>query len=458
MQYADDTLIVCEAETTGVAALKEILHRFATVTGLTINFSKSSMVPINVGERETAEFQRILQFQKVEKFLPGWKAKLLNYAGRTVLVNAVLDSVPVYLMSVLDLPQGIIEKIEQRRRAFLWTGEDKVSGANCLVAWDNVCKSKEEGGLGLKKLRLRNKSLLLNWLHNLHQSDSPWADWVWKQLTNEAPCRSENLGNHWNSLAKLLPEYRNFTNSSVMDGRCTSFWFDKWLDHLPLAVKYKALLSHSTTKHTTVRQAIRLGPGQQLVHRLSSVAQAQLQELLQHLQTFQLREGADIRSHNLGKPETKLTTSQCYKSLQAGDKGPNYGFIWKNRAPPRVRFFTWLLSKDRLPTRNNLIVNKIVDSASCPICDSTWEDGDHLFLQCPFAVALWSALGFAPTTSSVRELHSISKPSGLIAREFKTFFILCFWRIWTHRNDVVFNKLQPCKKRLLQQCVQDVTL
>jgi hypothetical protein len=68
---------------------------------------------------------------KTDKYLSGWQASLLNPMGRVVLVNTVLDSQLIYTMSVLLLPQGTIDC---RHRSFLWTGEDRAHGAQCLVA------------------------------------------------------------------------------------------------------------------------------------------------------------------------------------------------------------------------------------------------------------------------------------------------------------------------------------
>jgi mannosylglycoprotein endo-beta-mannosidase len=46
LQYADDTLIVFKAETATTFKLKEILDLFAAMSGLHINFNKSTLVPI----------------------------------------------------------------------------------------------------------------------------------------------------------------------------------------------------------------------------------------------------------------------------------------------------------------------------------------------------------------------------------------------------------------------------
>jgi hypothetical protein len=48
VQYADDTLIIMEGSSPQLLELKQILHLFATTSGLKVNFSKSVIVPINV--------------------------------------------------------------------------------------------------------------------------------------------------------------------------------------------------------------------------------------------------------------------------------------------------------------------------------------------------------------------------------------------------------------------------
>jgi hypothetical protein len=78
-----------------------------------------------------------------------------------VLINFVLDGLPTYAMGALMLRPGTKETLDNQRRAFLRTAADKVNGAQCLVACENVCKPKEDGGLGIKRLDTQNASLLL---------------------------------------------------------------------------------------------------------------------------------------------------------------------------------------------------------------------------------------------------------------------------------------------------------
>lgn len=70
--------------------------------------------------------------------------------GRVILINSVLDSQLIYIMSATQVPPEVIKQIDKRRRAFLWSGNKETSAAKCLVAWPNVCTTKELGGLGIR--------------------------------------------------------------------------------------------------------------------------------------------------------------------------------------------------------------------------------------------------------------------------------------------------------------------
>jgi hypothetical protein len=60
LQYADDTLIIMRADSAGAVRLKEILDQFAAATGLTINFHKSTLVPMHVPEFDLASIRLAL--------------------------------------------------------------------------------------------------------------------------------------------------------------------------------------------------------------------------------------------------------------------------------------------------------------------------------------------------------------------------------------------------------------
>jgi hypothetical protein len=200
LQYADDTLIILRADAAAAVRLKEVLDIFAAATGLTINFHKSTLVPIAVSKSDrinitmalgcrveglpqtylglplTAGKLKLEHFSpliaRIDKYLSRWTAILLSAGGRIVLLNVVLDAVPTFAMGVVALPPVFLQAIEGLRHVFLWNIKDRPSGAKCLVAWSSVCRPKEEGGLGIKCLATKNECLQVKLMHWLHSDTS----------------------------------------------------------------------------------------------------------------------------------------------------------------------------------------------------------------------------------------------------------------------------------------------
>ncbi|CAN1159680.1 Putative ribonuclease H protein At1g65750 [Linum perenne] len=86
--------------------------------------------------------------------LEGWKCNTLSLAGRVTLALSVLNSIPSYSM---------------------WTGSQIKTKVH-LLAWDHICRPKNQGGLGLRKARELNQAYLmkLGW-EILNQPDKLWV-------------------------------------------------------------------------------------------------------------------------------------------------------------------------------------------------------------------------------------------------------------------------------------------
>lgn len=46
-------------------------------------------------------------------------------------------------MSIFRFPKKVIKAIDSIRRAFFWAADQTCTGAQCLIAWDNVCKLRD---------------------------------------------------------------------------------------------------------------------------------------------------------------------------------------------------------------------------------------------------------------------------------------------------------------------------
>jgi hypothetical protein len=275
LQYADFTLILLCGTQCAAATLKRVLEDFTAATGLAIIFHKSTLVPMHVhpqmphpilpqpyiGLPLSAEKLRNLDFQplfaKCNKYLAGWRGRLPSTGGRLFLTNVILSSLSVYYMSTMLLPKGVIDAIDRRRHAFLWTREETCSGARCLIAWYKACLSKLEGGLGVKDLATQNHCLLLKFMHKLHGSDPvPWRTWMLADLDCD---HGDGLPDN-SFLRHLLftkqQRYRALTRVVVRDSRSTSFWFDDQISSGLLCLQFPALFTHVICPHYSVAPAL----------------------------------------------------------------------------------------------------------------------------------------------------------------------------------------------------------
>lgn len=75
------------------------------------------------------------------------------------MINAVLDALSTYVMSLFPLLAKVEERLDKLRRKFLWLGNKEGKGIH-LVKWQIVQLSKKAGGLGVKNLGLQNMSFI----------------------------------------------------------------------------------------------------------------------------------------------------------------------------------------------------------------------------------------------------------------------------------------------------------
>ena len=190
LQFADDTLFLCEDSFNNIFVIKAILRSYEIVSGLKVNFHKSKVAGVNIDEYAISTYAKTLNcntmrlpFQylrvevggnprkkqlwepivkKIEDRLTTWKGKLLSMAGRICLLKSVFTSIPLFYLSIFRAPVAMCNRISSIKRRILWAW-GKENKAISWVSWENVCKSCEEGGLRVKEIRNFNSALLAKW-------------------------------------------------------------------------------------------------------------------------------------------------------------------------------------------------------------------------------------------------------------------------------------------------------
>jgi len=131
-----------------------------------------------------------------------------------------------------------------------------------------------------------------------------------------------------------------------------------------------------------------------------------------------------------------------------------YERIWKTWAPPKCRFFVWLVAQNRCWTADCLARRGLPHPERCPLCDQAAETIDHLLVQCVFAREFWfrffSRIGLQdfspqPTETSFHFWwEKVSNAaSDTLRKGTNSLIILGAWTLWTHRNKCVFDGVAP---------------
>jgi hypothetical protein len=125
-----------------------------------------------------------------------------------------------------------------------------------------------------------------------------------------------------------------------------------------------------------------------------------------------------------------------------------YRFIWKIKMPLKVKVFMWLVLKNCILTKDNLMRRGWTGNSQCHLCSSE-ENMSHLLFECTFVRFVWQmlvcAFGFVRPPESAADMLGVwigSFPAPLRKNILCGCTAVC-WTIWKTRNDACFNRKFP---------------
>lgn len=259
-----------------------------------------------------------------------------------------------------------------------------------------VCKSKEEGGLGVLNLKTQSEALLLKHLNKFfNKEDIPWVSLVWESYYDSDTLLSQGRKGSfwWRDILKLLDKFKGMAKVNINNGKSCYLWLDMWDDKVPKQV-FLELFSFAKSQTSTLAVAKRINPLSDLFHLpLSEQAYSQFLQLDSELQQLTLNDDSDKWSYLWSSG--KFFVAKAYKHLSVHSHiHSGFKWVWSSSCQNKHKVFDWLIMKDRLSTRELLKrKNMELQDYNCVLCNNRIEESLlHLMLLCPFSQACWAWL------------------------------------------------------------------
>ncbi|XP_013601638.1 PREDICTED: uncharacterized protein LOC106309115 [Brassica oleracea var. oleracea] len=186
--FADDSLLMCDATVCENEEIKSYLKLYGDASGQVINTSKSSIIfGSGISQQQKTEIHEALDIMKeggegtylglpecfkgskkdlfnfikerLEGRLQGWYTKTLSMGAKEVLIKSVALALPIYAMSVFQLPKELVARLTSAIVEYWWSSGDKKRKIP-WVAWQKLCKPKDQGGMAFHDIGRFNQALL----------------------------------------------------------------------------------------------------------------------------------------------------------------------------------------------------------------------------------------------------------------------------------------------------------
>ena len=156
--------------------------------------------------------------------------------------------------------------------------------------------------------------------------------------------------------------------------------------------------------------------------------------------------------------------NDCLYSVAAAYKAQFLGLVdmvmplmvWKNWAPPKCKFFAWLVINNRIWTADMLHRRRWPNCHLCPLCKQVQESAAHLLFQCRYTVRVWvmikTWLGLVDVhpadwvaVGSVKDWWQLNACNiSQSRRVLISLMMLISWEIWKERM-LVFSATPRCR-------------
>ncbi|KAL2247874.1 UNVERIFIED_CONTAM: hypothetical protein Sindi_2639700 [Sesamum indicum] len=435
------------------------LDRFAEWSGLRLNVQKSHLIISRSAQALSEEMLALLGFQEgIDKRIAGWEGTTISYAGRVQIIKSVLISLSLYWASAFILPKKVINEIEKRLRTFLWKGTTNSGYAK--VAWKDICRPKEEGGLEFKDINTLNHALMTKKLCDVIRCDrtSIWVEWLYQgrlQHTSIWTITDHGGSWGWRKILRLRMFLRTMVDYRIGDGRNFFLWQDPWHHLGPLCDTFprgsRLLgLDESSRLSTVIHEGVWQWP---------LITDIECLEITHALPTIFGGEDRIIWRFENDRP----TTQAIYELFDP--PGPKVGWsslLSGSLKIPRHKFILWLAIQGKLTTTDKPWLAHL---GPCVLCnEGLIETHAHLFFQCRFSrrclTEIRRTIRFLwPNREWKDDITWASqrwRGKHIINMSYRALLAACVYHIWKERNMRRFDHTERTPTTIALLIIEDI--
>jgi hypothetical protein len=250
-------------------------------------------------------------------------------------------------------------------------------------------------------------------------------------------CKPDGTSNFWKGVLWAASVAKMGYRWKVGNGCKIKFWEDVWIGTSSLAIQYWELYCLINEHNRSIAE---LWDGDNLKCTFRRCVDVRLFNLWEEVVSI-------AESVNFTPEEDELiwqfqssgvySTQSLYGVINFRGVIPVFlPAVWKLPIPPRIHFFLWLLSQNRLLPRDNLGKRRSVDDPSCLFCKEP-ETIFHLFFGCVIASKVWRMVSqvigihIGSDYESVARLWLCNKRFGLI-NVISSAVCWCLWKLRNH--------------------------
>lgn len=279
------------------------------------------------------------------------------------------------------------------------------------------------------------------------------ADRPWKGTT--IPCDQSDMA-----------LFRACYSIKIGNGKKAKFWTDRWLDGEAPGEFAPGLFKLARRKNLTVSQAIDRGKWMMGLQRINTEDLIEaFVKLWDKLQAVHLTNLPDSISWNMLKDLVYSAKSAYEAQLITRIPQPHLEEVWRARVEGKIRFFLWLLLRNRLWTADRLSFRGWPHQDACSLCDQRIESAKHLIVDCIFAKEVWQLIGTNSTRISEAAAAATVKKWWFRIRQAQqrdneakkeiTLAYYVVWNIWKERNRRIFEGKSKSTQVLVSMIRED---